>query len=84
MVKQSIDNGEPLIFVSMNHRQVSTYVKTTIISLTFPQTWAQVFVQLSEHSPTNLDCVALGFLPGKEIKDAQLGNLGLQDRKRVY
>jgi hypothetical protein len=24
---------------------------------------------------------ALGFLPGKEVKDAEVGNLGLQDRK---
>jgi hypothetical protein len=24
---------------------------------------------------------ALGFMPGKEIKDAKAGNLGLQDRE---
>jgi hypothetical protein len=26
---------------------------------------------------------ALGFLPGKEVKDAKVGNLGLQDRKYI-
>jgi hypothetical protein len=25
--------------------------------------------------------VALGFLPGKEVKQAKIGNLGLQDRE---
>jgi hypothetical protein len=25
--------------------------------------------------------VALGFLPGKEVKEAKIGNLGLQDRE---
>ena len=30
--------------------------------------------------------IAFGFLPGKEVKDAKIGNLGLQDResKLVY
>lgn len=28
-----------------------------------------------------LALVALGFMPGKEIKDAKAGNLGLQDRE---
>lgn len=29
-------------------------------------------------------CAAFGFLGGKEIKEAGVGNLGLQDRKFTY
>ena len=28
--------------------------------------------------------VALGFLPGKEVKAAKIGNLGLQDREHAH
>ena len=28
--------------------------------------------------------VAFGFLPGKEVKEAKIGNLGLQDREFAY
>ena len=31
-----------------------------------------------------LGVTAFGFLPGKEVKDAKVGNLGIQDRKFFY
>ncbi|TBU30166.1 alpha/beta-hydrolase [Dichomitus squalens] len=46
LVKQSVEIGEPVIFVSMNHR-----------------------------------LGPFGFLPGQEVKDAGVGNLGLQDQR---
>jgi hypothetical protein len=30
-----------------------------------------------------LFCLAFGFLPGKEVKNEKVGNLGLQDRKFI-
>ena len=85
MVKQS---GAP--HIRLHELQASVYLREDyyiyiyIIPLISPQTWAQVFFQLSGHSSTNIYYVSLGSPPVKEVKDAQLGNLGLQDRKRVY
>jgi hypothetical protein len=35
-------------------------------------------------SPDIYLSVAFGFLPGKEVKEAKIGNLGLQDREFTY
>lgn len=38
-------------------------------------------------TPSKVPCtffVALGFLPGKEVKAAKIGNLGLQDRELAH
>jgi hypothetical protein len=45
------------------------------------------WVRLYLPTPSKVPCtffVALGFLPGKEVKAAKIGNLGLRDRELVH
>ena len=65
IVQKSVDMGQPIIFAAINYRLHCEY------SLSHETYDISLF---SIHPP------ALGFLGGKEVQDAGIGNLGLHDR----
>lgn len=43
--------------------------------------WVDMSYRNFVHFSQRTDIPAFGFLPGREVKDAGVGNLGLQDRE---
>ncbi len=85
MVNRSIEIGEPIIWVSMNYR----YVLRELLFACFtycdgPTDWVVCIISFANAPVSTLNrlySLAYGFLPGKAVKDAKAGNLGLRDRK---
>ena len=65
IVDRSIALGQPVVYVSMNYRVSG---------------WLVTISQLEMRYSMTMFHLAFGFLPGKEVKAAGVGNLGLQDR----
>ena len=65
IVQKSIDMGQPIIFVAINYRLHCKY------SLPHEAYHLRSFL---------FYYLAFGFLGGKEVQDAGIGNLGLPDR----
>ncbi len=66
-MERSVEIGQPIIFAAMNYRSVRR---------DSPSVFGNVPLMIV--ACRRLD--VFGFLGGKEIKEAGLGNLGLQDR----
>ena len=71
MVQRSIEMGQPIIFATMNYRVNGKY-----------------FISLRSEPSMTLVAdfqygAAFGFLGGREVKDAGVGNIGLHDRAPV-
>ena len=65
VVQRSINIGEPIIYVRINYRYAHPVAACAMV-----------------HVLTELPSLhGFGFLPGKEVRDAGVGNLGLQDRE---
>ena len=80
IVDTSLALEQPLIFVSMNYRYVRVCcAQLNMKLLTVRQALRSVLV-CTLSSPYSNQAIALGFLAGKEVRDAGVGNLGLQDR----
>ena len=67
VVARSITLGEPVVFVSANYRL------NGIISY---------FMMMMMNDPTSV-YLAFGFLGGKEVQAANIGNIGLRDRTSI-
>jgi acetylcholinesterase len=67
IVERSIELGKPIVYVSMNYRLAGKplIITTIYFSLDVKLTFVLGF----------------GFLASKEVKEAGVGNLGLQDRE---
>ena len=78
--------GLPLIFVSMNYRCAFSsdhFMNRRSDATSFPVflvVLRTIFRSLCRWG-SSFVLTALGFLPGKEVKEAGVGNLGLQDRE---
>ena len=85
LVERSLALGQPLIYVSMNYRWDSFHFLPISCVLNLSK---ESPVTLSVHSIRRVwypfDSLAWGFLPGVEVKQAGLGNLGLHDREYIY
>lgn len=46
--------------------------------------WVRLLYPPTPSNVSGTFFVALGFLPGKEVKAAKIGNLGLQDREHAH
>ena len=87
IVQKSITLGEPVIYVSMNYRYVLSMQScpTDLLNVGKQNTGSQVRVDtndylLNKSLNTPFLFQAFGFLSSQEVKDAGIGNLGLQDR----
>lgn len=71
MVQRSIEMGQPIIFATMNYRVNGKY-------LISPQSGPSMTLVTDFQYGA-----AFGFLGGREVKDAGIGNIGLHDRALV-
>ena len=85
IVSRSIDLDQPVIYVSMNYRWALSFI---LLCITISDTAFSVLAVCFRSIACGLGLIyrfptALGFMPGKEVKKAGVGNLGLQDRKSL-
>jgi acetylcholinesterase len=81
IVSRSIALGQPVIYVSMNYRYVSSSAfDDYYLNRHNTSVWQVRRLFSNEISPSQGKQTGFGFLASQEVKDAKVGNLGLQDR----
>ena len=93
IVRRSINIGEPVVYVSINYRSVHLPSSTSracshmrlqvkrYASSSARGAFYSIFVCLTFRVYSSS---VFGFLGGKEVKAAGIGNLGIQDRKLLF
>ncbi len=82
IVQRSIEVGQPIIYVSMNHRYDFPLFNTAV---TYRKSYTgylvSVFFISKFHHLNRSGPLAFGFPGGSQVKAARVANIGLHDRK---